>query len=164
LKRPLPALSPDAYLQRAQNVSAPSKISASQEQQSADGPLINNWRPGASAAGLLPELTHPVFGKVIDELAAGSKPDKESLQVAGELSELAARYYTNEVGGGLARDEVRGQSTELHVRHTQTGASLSGTCNGWFAKGFALGSVSCAHVRVLVACNCLELVALDAAV
>ncbi|KAG2423370.1 hypothetical protein HYH02_015342 [Chlamydomonas schloesseri] len=88
---------PDTYLRRALRTDAPSQTSLKREQLDVGmGPLINNWRPTAEAAGLLPELIHPIFGEVRDLLDSDTAVDQATIDVARQLCSVGARVYDSE--------------------------------------------------------------------
>ncbi|KXZ46513.1 hypothetical protein GPECTOR_43g950 [Gonium pectorale] len=88
---------PELYAQRIKSVPAPSQLIPSVEQQLPGlGPLLLNWRPDAGAAGLLPELTDPVFTAAVARLISSFRPDEASLLTAGLLCQVTAKFYSRE--------------------------------------------------------------------
>ncbi len=95
----LPA-GPEPYLKRARLMDTPSQTSERREQlDPTGGPLINNLRPNVDiAAGQLPELSHPVFGKAVELIGGGVEMDGDTIKTACELCCLGAKFYEDEVG------------------------------------------------------------------
>ncbi|KAG2495000.1 hypothetical protein HYH03_006933 [Edaphochlamys debaryana] len=87
----------EIYLKRALQLGAPYQTSLSHQQDFTAGPLIHNWRPTAEeAAGLLPELTHPVFADVLDFLSGDQELDQASIEAAAQLCCIGGDIHKNE--------------------------------------------------------------------
>ncbi|PNH07961.1 hypothetical protein TSOC_005547 [Tetrabaena socialis] len=89
---------PARYFKRALLMSPPSQTPMRREQEDVDaGPLISNWRPTTeTAAGQLPELMTPVFGRLVESLAGNTDVDQATIEVAGKLCCIGAKIYERE--------------------------------------------------------------------